>query len=292
MFISLCIIGIIIFVCNNLRHCIINQTIARYNISQQLLIQNILLDVIGAIELCGVSLQLGVVFKHYGFWSFALLLYANVFYQCMRWPNLPPPCPYFHIVNFISGKPNNNTSIVIVVIRCIVLLASGLFAYHFIITSIWRWELSETHFGRIKETSTDQCSVPGGPNENVICLLVLSEFIGTLLLDVVIKILVVDNPFFQRRDSPIIKATIISGLVVFAVSLAMDVSGGMFNPMLATVLVGGCNGHTITEHILIYWVSPTMGAVSASFIYPKIKRFIYTTTSTVKTSKASKKKKQ
>ena len=41
----------------------------------------------------------------------------------------------------------------------------------------------------------------------------------------------------------------------------------MFNPMLASVLLGGCKGNTILEHITIYWVGATVGALGAFFIY-------------------------
>ena len=49
----------------------------------------------------------------------------------------------------------------------------------------------------------------------------------------------------------------------------------MFNPMLASVLLGGGKGNTILEHITIYWVGSTVGALGAFFIYPKIKGLAY-----------------
>ena len=52
----------------------------------------------------------------------------------------------------------------------------------------------------------------------------------------------------------------------------------MFNPMLATVLLGGCKGNSTWEHIMIYWVGATIGAVVASLIYPKLKQFAYPNT--------------
>ena len=55
----------------------------------------------------------------------------------------------------------------------------------------------------------------------------------------------------------------------------ISLSGGMFNPMLATVLLGGCDGHTTSEHIAIYWGGASMGAVLAFVVYPKIKQFMY-----------------
>ena len=49
----------------------------------------------------------------------------------------------------------------------------------------------------------------------------------------------------------------------------------MFNPMLATVLRGGCKGNTTLEHITIYWIGASVGAIGAFFVYPKIKTMAY-----------------
>ena len=49
----------------------------------------------------------------------------------------------------------------------------------------------------------------------------------------------------------------------------------MYNPMLATVLFGGCKGHEWTDHVLIYWIGSTFGALVASYIYPTIQKRIY-----------------
>ena len=152
-------------------------------------------------------------------------------------------------------------------------MVSGLSAYHLVSTSIWRLELVEQHVGRIKETSVEHCSVPG-TNETPLYILILSEFLGVFVLDVIINVGIVNNPFFQNR-SPIISSSIIPGVVVLIVTMAMNISGGMFNPMLATVLVGGCNGHSTIEHILIYWIASTMGAVLADLAYPIIHRCVY-----------------
>lgn len=129
------------------------------------------------------------------------------------------------------------------------------------------------HSGRIKETSSEHCRVPG-KKETPICILMLSEFLGVFLLDVVIKVGVVDNPFFQTR-SPFLISAIIPGIVLFGVSLAIELSGGMFNPMLASVLIGGCHGHSTSQHVMIYWIAPTLGAILADVMYPKIHKFIY-----------------
>lgn len=49
----------------------------------------------------------------------------------------------------------------------------------------------------------------------------------------------------------------------------------MFNPMLATVLLGGCSGHDWWQHVLIYWGGATVGAVVAHMAYPTVRGIIY-----------------
>ena len=63
-------------------------------------------------------------------------------------------------------------------------------------------------------------------------------------------------------------------------------SGGMFNPMLATVLLGGCKGNSTVEHVIIYWIGASFGAILAYFMFPKIKQMAYP--SSEKTIKESK----
>lgn len=279
MLASFGIIIILLLVCDNIRRFIISQS-TRLGI-QNTFSEHILLDVVAAIEMCSVSLELGVVLKHYGYWYFAILLYLNILYQCLKWPHIHPPCPYFHIVNFVSGK--SNASLLHVITRCSILMASGLSTYHLVSTSIWSFELVEQHVGRIKETSVEHCSVPG-KNKTPLCLLILSEFLGVFILDLTINVGIVNNPFFQKR-SPMISSFIIPGVVVFSVTMAMDISGGMFNPMLATVLVGGCDGHSLIEHVVIYWIASTMGAILADLANIKAYHFVYGDSLKIETKK-------
>lgn len=55
----------------------------------------------------------------------------------------------------------------------------------------------------------------------------------------------------------------------------MSISGGMLNPLLATVLFAGCEGHSMAEHIFIYWVGALGGSIVAFLVYPILKSTIY-----------------
>lgn len=57
---------------------------------------------------------------------------------------------------------------------------------------------------------------------------------------------------------------------------AFDYSGGYFNPVLATSLKAGCEGHTMLEHAMVYWIGACAGSVLSVYMYklPAVQRFI------------------
>lgn len=68
---------------------------------------------------------------------------------------------------------------------------------------------------------------------------------------------------------------VISAFVLAVVLAAFDISGGMFNPMLATALLGGCKGHSHLQHIMVYWMGGFLGTFATIMIYPTIKKIVY-----------------
>ena len=61
-------------------------------------------------------------------------------------------------------------------------------------------------------------------------------------------------------------------LVLGVVWLGMDVSGAMYNPTLASVLVGGCRGRSLADHLLIYWLPPVAAAFSGDYLCARIEK--------------------
>lgn len=61
---------------------------------------------------------------------------------------------------------------------------------------------------------------------------------------------------------------------------AFDYSGGYFNPVLATSLKAGCEGHTMVEHAVVYWIGACAGSVLSVYLYkmPFIQKFVRGTT--------------
>ena len=71
-------------------------------------------------------------------------------------------------------------------------------------------------------------------------------------------------------------------LVLFVVWLGMDISGAMYNPTLASLLVGGCRGHSLSDHVLVYWVPPVAAAFSGEYLCSKVERGAHTETAKIK----------
>ena len=119
----------------------------------------------------------------------------------------------------------------------------------------------------------------------------MAEVLGTAALTVGPN-LVIDNPILQNNEPRLINI-LVSAMIVAAVYLGMDLSGGFYSPMLATVVFGGCAGHTMAQHLAIYWVGATLGAVFGHLVYPAIKSVAYKSSSPSASSfiKSSTKKK-
>jgi len=49
----------------------------------------------------------------------------------------------------------------------------------------------------------------------------------------------------------------------------MNISGGYFNPVLATATQFGCFGSTPAEHFFVYWVAETVGAILAHIAWER-----------------------
>jgi len=230
------------------------------------LIKKILLDSILALELCASSFEIGVIFQNYGMVAWTFCVFFSTFYQLSRWRGLAMPSTNTHLLDCVLGSK----SLMEGLIRNVVLVLVGLLAHRYI-TTIWNLELSLFHKGRSLETSSGICVSPweGVP----ILHSFASEFIGTCFLGIVIQ-LILENPTLANND-PKYSIVIISSIVTVAVHAALRISGGLFNPVLATALFGGCLGHTKMEHFFIYWVGSTLGALFGMYFYPSLKKKIY-----------------
>ena len=80
----------------------------------------------------------------------------------------------------------------------------------------------------------------------------------------------------QEKISRHVRFQITTLTTVAAVLLAFYYTGGFFQPVLASIRNYGCVGYfrpeiSIYDHVLVYWIGPTFGAILVTFLYPTIK---------------------
>ncbi len=60
------------------------------------------------------------------------------------------------------------------------------------------------------------------------------------------------------------------GLMMLCGLPAATVSGGIYNPLMATMMFGGCEGHSLAQHVVVYWLAAIAGAIAANAVYPTV----------------------
>lgn len=231
-------------------------------------VRNLALDALLSIETVAVGFEMGVINELYGVYFWLGGIFLNCLYQSFRWSGLQPPIPYMHLCDYLDGTQ----TLVAVLLRTLVMASAGIATHRYLVTPLWHLELSGPHIGRSVLTSSPACRVPWAQAVSVAKSFWV-ELVGTLFLTVGPN-LAVDNPTLQNNEPRLINV-LISAMVVVAVWAGMDMSGGFYSPMLASAVFGGCHGHSLTEHFVIYWVGATLGAVVGHLVYPTIKSVIY-----------------
>ena len=149
-------------------------------------------------------------------------------------------------------------------------------------TTIWAAELTGLHKGRGFATASGVCSLPW-KNKAIyvvsielvsyhrLCIceiqVILTELIGSILLSIIPRYVLEHKTLANNDPNKVIRGAIIGVAVLIIVLAGMDHSGAMFNPTLATLLVGGCNGFTNLQHFVVYWVTPVIGAAIGTSVY-------------------------
>ena len=92
-----------------------------------------------------------------------------------------------------------------------------------------------------------------------------------------IGILVYETTICQEKISKHIRIQVVTVSTVAAVLACFYYTGGFFQPLLASNRTFGCVGYfrpdiRAYEHILVYWIGPTFGAVLVTFVTPFIKQ--------------------
>ncbi|XP_045451191.1 aquaporin-11 isoform X2 [Melitaea cinxia] len=216
-------------------------------------------EAIAAAELCGCCFELIIVADNFGVATYAIFLFALTIWWSLNWGEATA-CPYTHIEDVIEGKGDIRKAL----LKTWAELTGGLLVFKYV-QMYWALEISETHKNKAFEDCTADLQVP-------VLYGVIIEGIATCMCRLASRSLSDSNPRFATA----IDSFIGTSLVV----AAFDYSGGYFNPVLATSLKAGCEGHTLMEHALVYWLGACAGSVLSVYVYklPVIQKYVRGTT--------------
>ncbi|XP_005916108.1 aquaporin-11 [Haplochromis burtoni] len=130
------------------------------------------------------------------------------------------------------------------------------------VASVWSQGLSDIH---LQHQSTDfRCFDPLG---------------GTLLEAAVVELACAF--VFQAACMHVhklderLQVHFIAAVVTAAVYAGGEISGAVFNPVLAFSVQFPCSGHTYLEYCFVYWLGPVLGVVSCILLFEKIIPFLF-----------------
>ncbi|XP_032519105.2 aquaporin-11 isoform X3 [Danaus plexippus] len=215
-------------------------------------------EAIAAAELCGCCFELIIVADNFGVATYAIFLFALTIWWSLNWGEATA-CPYTHIEDVIEGKGDIRKAL----LKTWAELAGGLLVYKYI-QMYWALEISDTHKNKAFEDCTADLQVP-------VLYGAIVEGVATCLCRLASRSLSDLNPRFATA----IDSFIGTSLVV----AAFDYSGGYFNPVLATSLKAGCEGHTLAEHAMVYWLGACAGSIISVYLYklPAIQKYVSAT---------------
>ncbi|XP_037085901.1 aquaporin-11-like [Pollicipes pollicipes] len=212
--------------------------------------QRLLREVIAASELCGCCFELAIVADTFGVITYAVYLFLVSIYWSLAWGDANA-CPYLQVEEWWLGR----TRLPTVLLRILAEVAGGWATWRYI-RLLWRLELSPAHHDRwLEECSADlQVSPLQGA---------LVEGVAVLLCRLVARSMDDLEPRFAVAiDSLCGTSLVIAGF---------NYSGGYYNPMLASAMKLGCRGHSVGEHVAVYWGAATVGAVASTYLYPVLR---------------------
>lgn len=203
-------------------------------------------EAIAAAELCGCCFELIIIAENFGVSTYAIFLFFLTIWWSFNWGDATA-CPYTHLEDYMEGK----TDIKKMLFKSFAELFGGIVVFKYV-QMYWALEIAETHKDRAYEDCKADLQVP-------MLYGAIIEGIATCICRLSSKALGDLNPKFATA----IDSFIGTSLVV----AAFDYSGGYFNPVLATSLKYGCEGNTMIEHAVVYWIGACTGALISIYLY-------------------------
>ncbi|KAI2798176.1 hypothetical protein RDWZM_001920 [Blomia tropicalis] len=210
---------------------------------------NLLLnEIISTIELCADCAELGVVWEVHGNFGLSIAL----FLLCVWWSKVfgdAEACPCGPVEEcFIIGRSITSDDILHKLIGQLI----GAYLTWKYTTSIWCFHLSEQHHS----LHTSHCQAT----------LFVSPIYGAAIEGIITfisRIVALESENWNSSISIGANSLVTVLLVLFA----LNTTGGYFNPIMASALTFGCEGNTMTEHLMVYWIGSLIGGLIARWFH-------------------------
>ena len=232
------------------------------------LFRSLVLDFIGGGEAVVVSWELITVFHQYGQPLWALLSFLAMVAKYYRYRPEVVACPYTHLQAVLRGWARPLDALARVIAQF-----AGARVFFSWQTRVWDWSLARVHVGRTYWMSYGLCSAWLDVSNQ---LGFFVELGGSLVCGLA-AILIFDWDLAPRVSihKRILASTSVTLLVVLA---AFHQTGGFFQPLLAFGRTFGCVGVlrpvSPLDHVLVYWVGASLGAVLSMYLAPPIKSLL------------------
>ena len=251
----------------NIVLCKVLLNICRHNIIHGIF-KGCIMDFVSAGEATIVSWELITIFHQYGLPLWTLCAFSCMSVKTYLYSVDCISCPYSHINSylrkFVSGKE--------MILRIISQFVGGSVFFHWQ-SYVWNLGLTDIHVGRAYWMSYGRCaswlSVPTWVG-------FAFELIGSFLCNIS-TVLIFD--FSIAPSINVYPRIFLSSTVTVSLVLAsFYYTGGFFQPLLAFARTYGCVGAvrevSVLDHIIVYWLGATLGAITAMYSGPYLKNCI------------------
>eukprot|EP00092_Neocalanus_flemingeri_P004624 GFUD01004983.1.p1 GENE.GFUD01004983.1~~GFUD01004983.1.p1 ORF type:complete len:294 (-),score=63.28 GFUD01004983.1:286-1167(-) len=234
------------------------RSLVRYSLPQSLP-SYCLLDLLCGLEACVCSFELGVIIDIYNLTIYSVFLWILLVWRALSWGDATAN-PYSHLLRWQAGTQPAVQAIVRMSAG-----AAGALSSYMVLATLWKYELSHFHEGRALRISTNSCQ-----DDLQVSMIsgTFVELLGTLLCFLA-SFLLSDLP--QLRAKPLLITCLDNAVVVGMVILAVDLTGGYFNPAMALGMKLGCGKGGHLQHLVVYWLGPCVGALIAFPVYNLVK---------------------
>jgi len=217
------------------------------------LVKTAINEALAGAELCGAGFELIIVADNYGLAAYGLGLFLLTIWWSQHWGDATA-CPYNHFESCVEGTMTRQETLV----RTIAQTVGGVAVFR-LVHLLWALEIAETHVGRSHSAVYNVCSAD-------LTVPVLHGFVIEAVATWVCRI----GSRLVTMKEPQYATAVDSFISTSMVCAAFSTSGGYLNPVLATGLKFGCRGHTPMEHIIVYWVGSSLGALSSIYTWPHV----------------------